>query len=638
MLLISFLEATADYLRLKSVRDGEKQVVRLEKAMKKDVARLFRTQSRVFFSHLPDKFDYDSASDAWELTQLETYQQFRELLVRHGRRAAYTGIRTLEKELSVDLMQEEAKHPANTPYTAPVKKVKQPSGNFSISFDEFDIDAYTRIEQHAGEKITKINDTTRKEIRDIISSGFKGEVQPDGTTKYKSYSQIAKDIKDKFSDFSAPVPQGHLRNRAEMVAVNEIRDGYETSKAGVRDTMEARGWQMLKSWNTMGDSKVSELCRNNSDAGWIDNKASFPSGHQHPPGHVACRCNCQSKVGSRKEQSGLPQDRWLVTRKGDTVTIKPNPKYKDGFDIPASPTIQPNMQMKTSDELHTEVQVLYNQKRDEYKRLKDAWNDQNNEFISMSEETRQLVIKASNIVDDDEYLKLKTIIDAKKADQLKIIDARNKIYVEIKTFKKKGREEIYETLSHEMGGNIKSNIASSPALQKSGKVDEALSFLDRVVVPDVQKVIEPNFKASNIKRANAAYWNGTININAKDNVGTAVHEMGHLFEKDENIFKAVNEFYIRRTTGEKSERLYKGKQEYTYKDNFINPYTGKIYRWTGANDPSPASGIHLSADRRDATEVISMGAQHLYEMPGEFAIKDPDHFKFMLDIFRGIYS
>jgi hypothetical protein len=181
MFLIPFLEA-AEYQRLKAVRDGERQGLSLEKSMTKDVARFFLQQGNVLLKHLPETFDLSSFSYAWDKTQLETYLLFRDLIIKHQRRAAYVGIRTLEKELSISSIQE-ARRP----------RVTNP---FNISFYEFDQDAYNQIEAHAGEKISQINETTRSQIRDIIADGFKGEVQQDGTTKYKSYQQIAKDIKD----------------------------------------------------------------------------------------------------------------------------------------------------------------------------------------------------------------------------------------------------------------------------------------------------------------------------------------------------------------------------------------------------------------------------------------------------------
>ncbi len=325
MNLNKFLEATAEYLRLKAVRDGERQVLSLEKSMRKDVARIFKLQKKTFLTYLPDEFDLGSALTAWNRAELETYMTFRDMLIKHGRRAAYVGIRTIEKELSVGMMQEASTQLSLGSFVPDLSKKKH--GNFLISFDEFDQDAYHQIEQKAGSKITKINETTRKQIHDIIADGFKGELQDDGTTKYRSYQQIAKDIKDRFEDFASSAVQSHIRNRAELVAITEIREGYETSKAGVRNKLESRGWEIEKRWSNVGDERVSDGCKANSAVGWIDNKAEFPSGHTQSPRFPGCRCNCQSRIKGRKEKSGLPDDRWIVTRIGDKVTVKRNPKY-----------------------------------------------------------------------------------------------------------------------------------------------------------------------------------------------------------------------------------------------------------------------------------------------------------------------
>jgi len=331
MLLIPFLEATAEYQRLKAFRQGEITMISLEESMAKDVARFFRHQGSVLLEYLPEEFDEQDFSRAWDRTQLETYLEFRDLLLKHKRRAAYTCLRALENELSVPL-EEAAK-----PRTIGTK----------ISFDDFDEEAYKHIEQYAGARISQIDDTTKKDIREIIAKGFKGELQPDGTTKYKTHQQIAKDIKDKFKEFGDPVKgPSHIRNRAHLVAVTELREAGETSKQLARNRMEERGWQMLKRWMNMGDDRVSDGCIENGNAGWIDNREAFPSGHQFPPRFPGCRCGAGSKVGDRKEKSGLPDDRWIVTRQGDKVVVKPNPKYANGYD-----NIIPNKSDKLSTEL-----------------------------------------------------------------------------------------------------------------------------------------------------------------------------------------------------------------------------------------------------------------------------------------------
>ncbi|MBN1166756.1 MAG: hypothetical protein JXA44_06440 [Methanospirillaceae archaeon] len=64
-----------------------------------------------------------------------------------------------------------------------------------------------------------------------------------------------------------------------------------------------------------------------------------------PPRFPGYRCNCQSRLGDRKEQSGLLPDRWIVTRDGDTITVKRNPKY----DIPTQSTVNKSPVFETRD-------------------------------------------------------------------------------------------------------------------------------------------------------------------------------------------------------------------------------------------------------------------------------------------------
>jgi hypothetical protein len=108
----------------------------------------------------------------------------------------------------------------------------------------------------------------------------------------------------------------------------------------------------------------------------------------------------------------------------------------------------------------------------------------------------------------------------------------------------------------------------------------------------------------------------TINLGAGFSRGTLWHELGHHLEFDPICKKLANEFLEKRRESSnqyKLKDLVKGggyrSDEIAYKDNFINPYVGKIY-----ND--------------GCTEVFSMGLEHLSdpEKALEFAARDPEHF------------
>lgn len=300
MNLIPFLEAVEEYRMVKNLRKTEKKISLLEAATAFQVARVFRQQGDIVSSSLPEMFDVPDLTKAAEKAELETYPAFKDVLIGSGLVAAKIGIRNTLQDIGI-------------------RDGQVSFSGFKISFDEFDEKAYSRLQNVAAEKITRINNETRKQIHGILADGFEQK---------KTYSQIAQDIKDRFHEFAAPAPQQHIRNRAELVSVTEIRDAYETSKDEVSRTLEDRGLELEKRWNNMGDDRVSDGCRENSSAGWIDNRAAFPSGDQYSPRFPGCRCSVTRRVKGRRDRSGLPTDRWQVTRAGDVVTVKRNPKYK----------------------------------------------------------------------------------------------------------------------------------------------------------------------------------------------------------------------------------------------------------------------------------------------------------------------
>lgn len=108
-----------------------------------------------------------------------------------------------------------------------------------------------------------------------------------------------------------------------------------------------------------------------------------------------------------------------------------------------------------------------------------------------------------------------------------------------------------------------------------------------------------------VKKASRGYysdWRRLIVISGDGNAAsnrTAVHELGHRFEKTvPGLLKKEQEFYDRRTEGEKLVWLGSGygKDEKTRKDDFIDEYMGKDYNGT-------------------AYELVSMGFQHAYTDP-----------------------
>lgn len=150
-----------------------------------------------------------------------------------------------------------------------------------ISFSLANPRAVAFLEQYGAERVTMINQTTRKAIHDMVTRGMELGLP---------YDQVAEEISSRFAEFAVGMPQRHIESRAHLVAVTEAANGYEEGSRGVVGELEAAGIPMEHKWLTVGDSRVSDGCRSNQAAGWITNGQAFPSGHERPPRFPGCRC------------------------------------------------------------------------------------------------------------------------------------------------------------------------------------------------------------------------------------------------------------------------------------------------------------------------------------------------------------
>lgn len=129
--------------------------------------------------------------------------------------------------------------------------------------------------------VTRIDDTTRREIRAIVLAGIEN-----GT----SYAEVARQIKRRYQQYAAGVPQKHIRSRAELIAVTEAGNAYQTGNFIQIGEIAAAGVKMQKRWLTSGDDRVSDGCRDNQAQDWIPYDQAHNSGHDHPLRFPGCRC------------------------------------------------------------------------------------------------------------------------------------------------------------------------------------------------------------------------------------------------------------------------------------------------------------------------------------------------------------
>lgn len=137
------------------------------------------------------------------------------------------------------------------------------------------------LQDHAARRVTGIDATTEDGLRQILAQG---------ADEGWSYSRTARAIQDEFRGFSAPAPQKHIANRAELVSVTELAEGYGMAQREMALGLRGVGVEMEKSW-LIGAADPCEICQLNDADGWIGLDDAFSGGAGGVPQHPACRCD-----------------------------------------------------------------------------------------------------------------------------------------------------------------------------------------------------------------------------------------------------------------------------------------------------------------------------------------------------------
>jgi len=158
---------------------------------------------------------------------------------------------------------------------------------FSLSHPK----AVAWADAHAADMVSKVNDTTKGHIKNLISYGLdEGE----------SYGEVARSIKNQFEQFAVGSPLEHIQSRAELVAVTEMGNAYEAGSASLSDELEAVGIEQEKARVGPDDGHTSDNCRADLGAGWIPKNEPFPSGVMFELEHSGCRHGTIYRVARRE--------------------------------------------------------------------------------------------------------------------------------------------------------------------------------------------------------------------------------------------------------------------------------------------------------------------------------------------------
>jgi Phage Mu protein F like protein len=145
--------------------------------------------------------------------------------------------------------------------------------SMDLSFDLANPRAVQYLQRRGAELVTKIDQTTREQLRDLLV---------DGVSQGQGYGTIATRIRDLFSGFST--------ERGTLIATYEAGSAYSEGNLIVGQDLQDGGLEMEKSWLAEMDDRTSDECAANADQGWIPLDEAFQSGDDRPLAHPNCRC------------------------------------------------------------------------------------------------------------------------------------------------------------------------------------------------------------------------------------------------------------------------------------------------------------------------------------------------------------
>lgn len=478
-------------------------------------------------------------------------------------------------------------------------------------------------------------------------------------------SQIAKTIVGKGDKGSEPIAKA----RRDGMAI--VRTATQTVANDVRMASYAENADIIKSvqWVATLDSRTSDICIARSGKTW-----SFPDlkpqGHSipwnnGPPAHWACRSTSVPVTRSMAEITGKAEDKIAPRTRASMDGEVAQDLTFDDFLKGKSPEFADEMLGKGRAELWRSGKITLNQLLDQrgnpltlaqlqarYGTVKapDApaapkaaapkpapkpapVNDIDATIAAVKafkysdelENTQKLIQQRKvelQAIRDSEFTTGRAVAIRDGID--KVFDAQERLNV----LEALERKRLLQTIAlpSSMRGSADYIITGNvnPKYRKS--VREASELVSMLVHRDIMPM---GVKVRGVSKDRAYYMANirTIHINQNTPVSTIVHEIVHDIEYSHpDVSTKTKAFLAKRAKGEPTQRLRDltgnygyGLSEVAYKDEWEkrggSHYMGKLYP-------------------RASTELLTMGVERMIADPKEFADKDPEYFRFMLEILR----
>lgn len=435
------------------------------------------------------------------------------------------------------------------------------------------------LQAHGYGLISQIDSVTRGNIATIVDEGVRAGW---------SYNATAREISRLYSEMAVGKPQRHIESRAHLIAVTEAGNAYEEGNAIVVRDLQDAGLRMEKKWLTVGDDRVSAGCRANEAEGWIPLERAHRSGHMQPLRFPGCRC------------TELYQRARTAARVAP-VTIEPA--------RPTAPTAAGVRQQV----LNLDTAYAANLEQLDGQILEIA-----QQLTEVSRQIDRLEASLAKRAGTPEAAAIQAMLDRRRAERWAIIDGRRALEAESNRLgaerERQLRSLVYVTDPARVALWAPGQDAALTSYWQQG-VDEFNRLVSAKVAPAERVLFLEEW------RSDRSYYNHngkSVNLTANSELRTVVHELGHWLEdQNADLRSKVLAFYKRRTEGYPLEQLGPayGKDEMTRRDKFIDGYMGKEYE--------------------GATELVSMGIDHLYNKTALLAQRDPEMFDFIFDLVRG---
>jgi HK97 family phage portal protein len=475
-------------------------------------------------------------------------------------------------------------------------------------------DVFKFISNYSYNLIRNIDQTTVQDLRDTLTAAIgTGTALPELTEKVNVI-------------FNDPA-------RAKLIAETETIRAYNQ---GAFSRWQAAGVQQAQ-WKTVNDGHICPICSrlNNQIANISDGWTDPATGKIYLDiAHPRCRC-------FRKPILATTTGPEITLPKPDTTPpepVKPPRKLMPHEMLPPPVYTVPRTPaeiMATHEDEYKEItQKLAAKIKDpDYKKIVKTLKQANKEMSEAYKSAAELEGQAWNEEDPVKQAQLKKQIKELKRT---IKDRQSEIETYSRLRYRQEKEHIANTIRGDDPAFNMNHTFNDPRIAKDTQaqqpINDGVAWLTRALNGRTYNINRLNVGVEYSQTGRAHYGNKSIFVgygNAND-TATAIHEIGHALEDaDPRIHDQCVQFLESRAedtskTYPLSQLIPKGgyaPHEIAYADKFQSAYTGKVYK--------RADGTYY------ATEILSMGMEHMYNDPVEFQAKDPEFFNFILGIMKG---